>query len=131
MTQLDPPLYFSPLHTWARAERDGSVTIGITEYAQYELGELQYVGLPRVGSTVKKDASFGEVESVKTASELHAPCSGTVIAINAELADEPSIVNNDPYGEGWIIRVDPADIGELETLDDRSVYEAQTAGLSH
>lgn len=115
-------LRFSPLHTWARVEDDGSVSVGITAHAQYELGEVQYVGLPRVGSAVRKDAAFGEVESVKTACDLYAPCSGIVVAANAELLANPEAINRDPYGAGWMMRVMPSDPQELESLLDEVTY---------
>jgi glycine cleavage system H protein len=130
---LKPPenLLFSPLHTWARVEDDRSVTVGITVYAQYELGELQYFGLPRVGQAITKDSAFGEVESTKTVSDLYAPCSGEVVAVNSEVAANPSIVNHDPYGAGWIVRVMPTESRELETLLGPSAYDALVAGQSH
>lgn len=118
---------YSLLHTWARPEEDGTVTIGITPYAQYELGELQYVGLPRVGSAVHKDASFGEVESAKTVSDLYAPCSGGVVAANAAIVDNPSLINHDPFGSGWMIRVEPSDRSELDALVDQTSYDAHVA----
>ena len=118
---------YSPAHTWAQAEEDGTVTAGITAHAQYELGELQYVGLPRVGSALKKDAAFGEVESAKTVSELYAPCSGTVVAVNATLIDDPAIVNRDPQGLGWIVRIEPSDPAELDGLLDQATYDARVA----
>ncbi len=107
------------------------VTIGITAYAQYELGELQYVGLPRIGSAVKKDEPFGEVESTKTASDLYAPCSGSVVAVNKNVADDPPIVNRDPYGAGWMIRVAPTTLEELKSLIGQSAYEAHVAQQGH
>ena len=112
-------------------EDDGSVTIGITAYAQYELGELQYFGLPRVGSSVKKDSSFGEVESTKTVSDLYAPCSGQVVAVNSELVANPAIANHDPYGAGWVVRVMPAAPDELKSLLDPPAYDALVAGQGH
>jgi glycine cleavage system H protein len=124
-------LCFSPEHTWARTEDDASVTIGITAYAQYELGELQYFGLPRVGQSVKKGSSFGEVESTKTVSDLYAPCSGEVVAVNSEVVANPSIANHEPYGAGWIIRVVPSELQELESLLEPAAYDALVAGHEH
>ena len=118
------------LHTWARAEDGGMVTIGITNYAQYQLGELQYVGLPRVGSAVAKDRAFGEVESTKTASDLYAPCSGTVTAVNTELVNDPALINREPYGAGWIIRITPSDPTELDHLLDEDAY-IEVAAADH
>lgn len=131
MTSTERALRFAPTHTWVRPEEDGSVTVGISAYAQYELGELQYVGLPRVGSAVQKDAAFGEVESAKTVSDLYAPCSGTVVAVNTAVIDDPALVNREPYGAGWIIRVEPSAPAELEALVDRSTYEADIAAQAH
>jgi glycine cleavage system H protein len=125
------PLRFALSHIWARPEEDGTVTVGITNYAQYELGELQYVGLPHVGSIVKKDASFGEVESAKTVSDLYAPCSGTVVGVNANLVDDPTIINREPEDAGWIIRVEPSDRVELDTLVDQVTYDAHVAKSEH
>ena len=116
------PLRFSALHAWAREEDDGTVSVGITDHAQYELGELQYLGLPRTGSLVTRDAAFGEVESAKTACELYAPCSGTVVAVNLELAGDPATVNRDPYGTGWMIRIMPSDRQELRLLLDEAAH---------
>ncbi|HEY5341299.1 MAG TPA: glycine cleavage system protein GcvH [Candidatus Aquilonibacter sp.] len=125
---MESMLRYSSSHTWARTESDGTVTVGITAFAQYELGELQYVGLPRVGSAVTKDAAFGEVESAKTVSDLYAPCSGTVIAVNSEVIGDPAVVNRDPFGAGWIIRVEPSQPRELDSLVDAAAYEALVAG---
>jgi glycine cleavage system H protein len=125
------PLRYALSHIWTRTEEDGTVTFGITNYAQYELGELQYIGLPHVGSAVKKDASFGEVESVKTVSDLYAPCSGTVVAVNATLIDDPTVVNREPEAAGWIIRVEPSDRLELDALVDRFTYDAHVAKSEH
>jgi glycine cleavage system H protein len=125
------PLRYALSHIWARAEGDGTVTVGITNYAQYELGELQYIGLPHVGSAVKKDASFGEVESAKTASDLYAPCSGTVVAVNAAVIDDPAVVNREPEDAGWIIRIEPSDRLELDALVDQITYEAHVAKSEH
>jgi len=107
---------------------DGSITVGITDYAQHELGELQYIGLPRVGSAVRRDASFGEAESVKTASELHAPVSGSITAINDAVVADPQIVNRDPYGDGWMIQLTPTAPDEFDGLQDSTAYEAQVGG---
>lgn len=126
-----PSLRYSSLHTWARREVDGSITIGITDYAQFELGELQYVGLPRVGSAVRRDASFGEAESVKTVSDLHAPVAGSIVAINDAVVADPQIVNRDPYGDGWMIRLTPTAPDEFDGLQGSTAYEAQVSGAGH
>ncbi len=131
MNPVESSLRYSLLHTWARLEAEGTVTVGITAYAQYELGEIQYAGLPRAGAMVKKDASFGELESAKTVSDVYAPCSGTVVAVNAALIDDPAFINRDPYGDGWIVRVQPSDVAELDALVDHSAYEAHAGAQTH
>jgi glycine cleavage system H protein len=131
LTPVERPLRYALSHIWARTEEDGTVTVGITNHAQYELGEVQYVGLPRVGSAVKKDAPFGEVESAKTASDLCAPCSGRVVAVNATLIDDPTVVNREPEDAGWIIRVEPCDRLELDALVDQFTYAAHVAKSEH
>ena len=127
---MEEQLQFSPSHTWAR-HAGNAVTVGITAHAEHELGELQYVGLPRVGAAVIKDQSFGEVESTKTVSDLYAPCSGTVVAVNSELIGDPALINRDPYGAGWIIRVEPSQLQELKELLDQSDYDALVATQDH
>ena len=122
---------YSPLHMWARAEVDGTLTVGITDFAQYQLGEIQYVGLPRVGSLVTRDKSLGEVESTKTASELYAPCSGTVTAVNEALNNAPGIINEDPFGAGWMARIEPADAREFDALLARAAYDQHVANEGH
>jgi glycine cleavage system H protein len=107
------------------------VTVGITAYAEHQLGELQYVGLPRVGAGVVKDQSFGEVESTKTVSDLYAPCSGTVVAVNSELIADPALVNRDPYGAGWIVQVAPLHLQELKELLDQAAYDDFVATQEH
>ena len=124
-------LRYSAAHLWARLEADGTVTVGITEFAQHQLGELQYVGLPRAGSVVKRDASLGEVESTKTVSDLSAPCSGRVVAINEKIVNEPALVNADPYGAGWVARIEPVDRSELDGLLDEGAYADLAAQQSH
>ena len=121
---------FSPSHTWARHAGD-VVTVGITAYAEHQLGELQYVGLPRVGAAVVKDQSFGEVESTKTVSDLYAPCSGTVVAVNSELIGDPALVNRDPYGAGWMIQVEPSQLQEFKELLEQPAYDAFVATQEH
>jgi glycine cleavage system H protein len=125
------PLRYALSHLWARPEEDGTVTVGITNYAQYQLGELQYVGLPRVGAIVQKDSSFGEVESAKTVSDLYAPCGGTVVAVNVAVVDDPALVNREPEGAGWFIRVEPSDRVELDALVEQVTYDAHVAKSEH
>lgn len=101
-------LLYTDEHEWVRLEGDIAV-VGITDYAQHELGDVVYVELPEVGTTVEQGEPFGVVESVKAASDLYAPVSGEVVEVNTALEDAPELVNNDPYGEGWMIKVRPSD----------------------
>ena len=109
-------------HDWARIDGDEAV-LGITWYAQDALGELVHYEAPDVGATIARDSSYGEVESVKAVSDLIAPLSGEVVEVNAKVVDEPETVNEDPYGEGWLIRIRIADAAELETLLDVDAYK--------
>jgi glycine cleavage system H protein len=108
-------------HEWARVEGN-RVTVGITEFAQHELGDIVFVDLPSVGDRVSYGEAFGSVESVKTVSELYAPISGKIVAINEQLTDAPEKVNEDSYGEGWMIIVEIDDIAELDQLWDQAKY---------
>lgn len=115
-------LKFTDDHLWVRVEGKRA-QIGLSEYALDELGEVIAVELPDVGDTLEKGESFGEVESVKTVSELVAPVSGTISAVNAELEDHPSLVNEDPYHEGWLVEIELSDREEVEDLMDPDEYE--------
>lgn len=108
-------LRYSPTHEWVRVEGNRAI-IGITDYAQSELGDITYLELPKVGDTVEAGQPFGVVESVKADEELFAPVSGTVVSVNQNAVDHPEIVNQDPYGEGWLIVVEMSDPNELRTL---------------
>jgi len=114
-------LKYHPEHDWVLIEGD-EATLGITWYAQDALGELVHFEPPEEGAQIAKDASYGEVESVKAVSELIAPLSGEVIAVNQQVVDAPETVNEDPYGEGWLVRVRPSDASEAETLLDAAAY---------
>jgi glycine cleavage system H protein len=115
-------LKYHPEHDWARIEGE-EATLGITWYAVDALGELVHYEPPDVGSTLVKDGPYGEVESVKAVSDLIAPLSGEVVAINQKVVDEPETVNADPYGEGWLVRIRLADQGELDALLEAAQYE--------
>lgn len=116
-------LLYTEEHEWTRQEGD-VVVVGITEYAQDELGDVVYVELPEVGDAVEQDAPFGIVESVKAASDLFSPISGEVTEVNEKLEDAPELVNEDPYGDGWMIKIRPSDWdGERENLLDAAEYE--------
>ena len=123
-----PDLRYHPEHDWVRAEGD-EVVFGITWYAQDALGEVVYFDPPEVGATVTKDAPYGELESVKAVSDIIAPASGEVVAVNPAVQQKPEIVNEDPYGEGWLVRVKLSDSGELGTLMDEPAYRAYLEGL--
>jgi len=110
-------------HDWARIEGD-EATFGITWYAQDQLGEVVFFEAPQVGATVAKDESYTEVESVKAVSDVIAPLSGEIIAVNEQLGDSPETINEDPYGEGWLVRVRLSDPSEVDSLLDPAAYEA-------
>ena len=116
-------LRYTREHEWAR-RRDGKVVVGITDFAQDQLGDVVYVELPDVGDQVKKGESFGVVESTKAVSELFAPASGKVVEVNAPLKDAPETINEDPYEEGWMIVIEPSDPKELDSLLDPKAYKA-------
>ncbi len=115
-------LKYSKEHEWVMMVEDGVALIGITEYAQSELGDVVYVELPEVGEKITKDDPFGSVESVKAVSDLFAPVSGTVIEVNDSLPDSPELVNEDSYGDGWMIKVQMSDIEELKDLLAQDEY---------
>lgn len=115
-------LRYSEEHEWVKLE-DGKVRIGISHFAQSELGDIVFVELPQVGDEIKTDNPFGSVESVKTVSELYAPISGTVVEVNADLEDSPEFVNESPYEKAWMIVVEPADASEIENLMTAEQYE--------
>lgn len=116
-------LKYTKEHEWARVE-DDVVTVGITDYAQGELGDIVYVELPEVGTEITMDASFGTIEAVKAVNDLYAPLSGTVVAINEALEDAPDEVNKDPYGAGWMIKIKLSDPAEVAKLLDGEAYAA-------
>lgn len=110
--QFDQNVYYSEEHTWARQDGE-EIVIGISDYAQEQLGEIVFVELPEPGTMVEKNEIFGTVESVKTASELYMPISGTITQVNTALEDAPEIVNTEPFTEGWLIKVQPSEQSEL------------------
>jgi glycine cleavage system H protein len=120
MSELPGDLLYTKEHEWLRREDDGTVSVGVTDHAQSALGDLVYVELPEVGQDVEEGGDMAVVESVKAASDVYAPIAGTVAAVNEELADTPETINSDPYGEGWIVKLQPSgdiDEGELMTPD--------------
>ena len=121
-------LRYHPEHDWVRLEGDEAV-FGITWYAQDALGEVVYYDPPEIGAAIVKDDSYGELESVKAVSDIIAPASGEVTAVNDTMRDTPETVNNDPYGAGWLIRVRLTDPSELDHLMDVATYRSYLAGL--
>jgi glycine cleavage system H protein len=108
MSDLPGDLKYTKDHEWLRQEEDSSITIGITDHAQSALGDLVYVELPEVGQDLETGGEMAVVESVKAASDVYAPVSGSVVAVNEDLADDPEKINSDPYGDGWIVRMQPS-----------------------
>ena len=118
-------LLYHPEHDWVRIDEDGeTATMGITWYAQDALGEVVFFDAPQVGDTVTKDGSYAEIESVKAVSEVIAPMSGEVIEVNGSIADDPAVVNEDPYSGGWLVKVRLSSVEERESLMDSAAYTA-------
>ena len=120
--QIPEDLKYTKDHEWARIEGD-VVTIGITDFAQSELGDIVYLELPELGFETKQGGSFGTIEAVKAVSDIFSPLTGEVVEVNDKLNDEPEIINKDPYGDGWIIKIKISDHSEYENLLDKSKYE--------
>jgi len=125
MSNTPAELKYASSHEWARLEEDGTVTVGITDHAQNALGDVVDVELPEVGTELNAGQEAGVVESVKAASDIYAPVSGEVIAINSVLEDSPETINADPYHEGWFFRLQPKDVSELKNLLDADAYNEQ------
>jgi len=115
---------FTRDHEWVRADGGDEASIGITDFAAGELGDIVYVELPKVGADVKATQSMGTIEAVKTVADLFAPVTGTVTAVNAGLEQHPDLVNQDPFGEGWFVRVKMKDRKEFDALMDRAAYQS-------
>ena len=122
MSNVPDGLRYAKSHEWLKLDPDGTATAGITDYAQASLGDITYVQLPKIGAVLKQGAPFGVVESVKAASDVYAPVSGTVVAVNASLDTEPEALNRDPYGAGWILRLKPSDPADAGALMDAAGY---------
>lgn len=122
MSQVPADLKYAKSHEWARLLPDGRIEIGITDHAQHALGDLVFVEVPEVGRTLEAGAACAVVESVKAASDVYAPISGTVVESNAELGASPELINQDCYGRGWMIRVQPATAGALDALLGAAAY---------
>jgi glycine cleavage system H protein len=121
--QFPEDIRYTSEHEWIRVEGDEAY-VGITDYAQSELGEIVFIDVPTLGETVGQGEVFGSVEAVKTVSDLNMPVSGEVLEVNGALDVQPELVNNDPYGEGWIIRIAIKDAAELDSLMDAKAYQA-------
>lgn len=123
MAEFPGDLKYAETHEWARLESDGTVTVGISDHAQEALGDVVYVEMPEVGEEIEAKGEAGVVESVKAASDIYAPVSGTIIAINETLEDAPETVNESPYDDGWFFKLQPRDVTELEALLSADDYE--------
>lgn len=122
MSEFPTELKYASTHEWARLEEDGSVTVGISDHAQDALGDVVYVEHPEIGQQVIAQEEAGVVESVKAASDIYAPISGTISAVNEALEGAPETVNQDPYGDGWFFKLEPEDINQLGDLLDAEAY---------
>ena len=122
MSEVPEGLRYTREHEWVRAE-EGRVVVGITDYAQDQLGDVVFVGLPEPGTEVEAGKPLGEVESTKSVSDVYSPVTGTVLAKNGEVETRPELINEDPYGEGWLVTIDPAAAGD-DGLLDASGYRA-------
>jgi glycine cleavage system H protein len=123
MSNIPADLRYAKSHEWVKAAADGTVTVGITDYAQNSLGDITYVQVPKVGANLNAGETFGVVESVKAASDLYSPITGTVMAVNGALESAPETVNRSPYDEGWMLKLKPSDPGSTAGLLDAAAYE--------
>ncbi len=124
MSNIPAELKYVASHEWIRVEADGTVTIGITDFAQAQLGDVVFVELPEVGADVAAEQDIAVVESVKAASDIYAPLAGKIIAVNEELVDAPEMVNEDPYGKAWFFKMELANAADLNDLMDAAAYAA-------
>ena len=131
MSNIPADLRFQKSHEWARLEADGTITIGISDHAQQALGDLVFVEAPEPGRHVNAGEACAVVESVKAASDVYSPVSGEVVAGNADLGGQPELINSDPYGAGWIMRVRPDDKAQLSSMLDSKAYAAALPAETH
>lgn len=131
MTELPDNLKYAPSHEWARLESDGTVSVGISDHAQDALGDVVFVELPEVDAVFSAKGEVGVVESVKAASDIYAPVSGKIIAVNSQLEETPELVNDSPYADGWFFKIAPDNIDELADLLDASAYQTLCDEESH
>lgn len=127
MSDTPRELHYTQSHEWVRLENDDTVTVGITEFAQQQLGDLVFVELPDNNCGMEKGDELAVVESVKTAADVYAPISGEIISLNTQLESRPELINQDPYGNGWICRIRPDNLAELDELLDADAYLQQTS----
>ncbi|MBC7193920.1 glycine cleavage system protein GcvH [Marinobacter sp.] len=127
MSEIPADLKYIETHQWVRVSDDGTATVGITDFAQEQLGDVVYIGVPDVGATVNGGEEAGVAESVKSASDVFSPVTGEVVEVNESLEDEPEKVNEDPYGDGWLYKVRLEDAGELDGLMDAAAYAEHVA----
>lgn len=125
MSEVPTDLRYTSSHEWVRLEEDGTMTIGITDHAQDALGDLVFIELPEVGANMAQGDACCVVESVKAASDIYMPITGEVLDTNQVLVDEPEIINNSAYDDGWIFKIQPGDVDDIEQLMDASSYEAE------
>lgn len=124
MSNIPADLKYLASHEWARVEADGTLTVGISDHAQSALGDLVFVETPHVGRKLKAGEPFAVVESVKAASDVYSPVSGEVLAVNESLNGTPELINQAPYGEGWLMKLRPSDTAELAKLLDAAAYQS-------
>jgi len=123
MSQIPDDLQYTREHEWARLEVDGRITVGVTDFAQEQMGDVVFLDLPAVGAALEGGEPMGEIESTKSVSDVFSPVSGTCIEVNSESKDNPAALNLDPYGEGWLVVVEPSDPTEFEGLMSAEEYE--------
>ena len=131
MSEVPGELKYTKSHEWVRVEADGSVVVGISDHAQDQLGDMVYVEVPEVGANFAAGDACAVVESVKAASDVYAPISGEVTEANDVLADSPELVNQDAFGDGWLMKINPSDSSELEGLMDANAYQAFLEAEEH
>ncbi len=131
MSNVPVELKYAKTHEYARTNDDGSVTVGISDSAQDQLGDMVFIELPEVGQTVAAGEACAVVESVKAASDVYAPLGGEIVEVNEALVDSPETVNQDAYGEGWLFRMQPEDVSEMAALMDGDAYEVFLASEAH
>ena len=123
MSLIPDDLQYTREHEWARLEADGRISVGVTDFAQDQMGDVVYLELPEAGSSLEAGEPMGEIESTKSVSDIFSPVTGTCIEVNSEVRDNPAALNQDPYGEGWLIVVEPSDPTEFEGLMSAEEYE--------